>query len=134
MLTFITEDNHESLKEKGIIKNVVDDKLKYEDYKNFLFNKSYMRYEMNRIKGNIIIQDCIELIEFLCLLLMIRNTYLKMDVVDYHIFINLLVNDIKNYFRRILTICFNFCSSQNSYSFQVFFPRCKKLNFLCSRI
>ena len=55
MFTFITEDNHESLKEKGIIKNVVDDKLKYEDYKNFLFNKSYMRYEMNRIKGNIVI-------------------------------------------------------------------------------
>ena len=41
MYTFITEDNHESKKEKDIMKNVVDDKLKYEDYKNVLFNRSY---------------------------------------------------------------------------------------------
>ena len=39
MYTFITEDNHESKKAKGII----DDELKYEDYKNALFNRSYMR-------------------------------------------------------------------------------------------
>ena len=29
--------------------NVADDKLKYEDYKNVLFNRSYMRHGMNRI-------------------------------------------------------------------------------------
>ena len=39
MYTFITEDNHESKKAKGII----DDELKYEDYKNALFNRSYIR-------------------------------------------------------------------------------------------
>ena len=34
MCTFVTEDNHEFKKAKGISKNVVDDELKYEDYKN----------------------------------------------------------------------------------------------------
>ena len=32
-------------------KNVVDDKLKYEDYKHVLLNRSYMRHEMNRIQN-----------------------------------------------------------------------------------
>ena len=49
MYTFITEDNHESKKAKGINKYVVDDELKYEDCKNVMFNQSYMRQEMNRI-------------------------------------------------------------------------------------
>ena len=34
MYAFISEDNHESKKVKGIDKNVVNDELKYEDYKN----------------------------------------------------------------------------------------------------
>ena len=33
MYTFITVDNHESKKAKGIDENVVFDELKYEDYK-----------------------------------------------------------------------------------------------------
>ena len=33
MYTFITEDNNESKKAKGINKKVVFDELKYEDYK-----------------------------------------------------------------------------------------------------
>ena len=36
---------------KGINKNV-DDELKYEDYKNVLFNRPCMRHEMNRIQSN----------------------------------------------------------------------------------
>ena len=48
---FITEDNYESKKSKGIIKNVVNDELKYEDYKNVLFNRSYTRHEINRIQS-----------------------------------------------------------------------------------
>ena len=50
MCTFIKEDNHESKKAKGINNNVVDDELKYEDYKNVLFNRSYTRHEMNGIQ------------------------------------------------------------------------------------
>ena len=50
MYTLITEEKHESKKAKDINKNVIDDELKYEDYKNVLFNKSYMRDEMNRIQ------------------------------------------------------------------------------------
>ena len=46
-----TEDNHESKKLKAIKKNVVNDELKYEDYKNVLFNRSYTRHEMNRIQS-----------------------------------------------------------------------------------
>ena len=51
MYIFFTEENHESKKAKDIGKNIVDDKLRYEDYKNVLFNRSYMRYEMNRIQS-----------------------------------------------------------------------------------
>ena len=47
MYTFITVDNNESKKSKGIRENDVDDELKYEDYKYVLFSRSYMRNEMN---------------------------------------------------------------------------------------
>ena len=36
-------------KTKVTYKNLVADELKYEDYKNFLLNKSYMRRKMNRL-------------------------------------------------------------------------------------
>ena len=48
MYTSILENSHES-KVKCINKNVFDDQLKYDDYKNVLFNKSYMRNEMKTI-------------------------------------------------------------------------------------
>ena len=48
MYTSILENSHES-KVKRINKNVFDDQLKYDDYKNVLFNKSYMRNEMKTI-------------------------------------------------------------------------------------
>ena len=51
MCTFITEDNYESKKAKSINKNNVNDELNYEDYKIALFNRSYMRHEMNRIQS-----------------------------------------------------------------------------------
>ena len=38
-------------KAKGININLVDDEMKYKDYKNVLFNRSFMRYEMNRIQS-----------------------------------------------------------------------------------
>ena len=38
MYPFITGDNHESKNSKSINKNIVDDELKYENYKNVLFN------------------------------------------------------------------------------------------------
>ena len=51
MYTFITEDNHESKKAKGIHKIDVKDELIYEDYQNVFFNRSYMKHEMNRIQS-----------------------------------------------------------------------------------
>ena len=33
LYSFITEDKHKSKKAKGINKNIVDDELKYKDYK-----------------------------------------------------------------------------------------------------
>ena len=51
MYTFKTEENHECKNSKGINKTIDDDKLKYEDYKNVLFNRSYKRHEMNRIQS-----------------------------------------------------------------------------------
>ena len=49
--TFITEDNHKTKKAKCINKNVINDELKYEDYKNAFFNRSFMRHKMNRIQS-----------------------------------------------------------------------------------
>ena len=46
--TFVTEDNHDSKQVKGINDIFVNDELKYEDYKNVLLNRSYMKHEMNR--------------------------------------------------------------------------------------
>ena len=51
MYTFVTESNHESKKEKDINKNAVNDKLNCEDYKNVLFNRSFMRHETNRTQS-----------------------------------------------------------------------------------
>ena len=50
---------------------------------------------MNRIqsKGHNI--ESYRIDNFFCLLTMIRNIYLQINIVDYHIFINLLVHDIK---------------------------------------
>ena len=52
MYTFTIEDNHECKKAEGIDKNILDDKLKYEDYTNVLFSRWYIRHEMNRIQSN----------------------------------------------------------------------------------
>ena len=73
MYTFITEVSHESKEAKGVNKNVVDGKLKYEDYKNVLISKSYMRRERNNEK--IIILDRVELINLLYLLFMTKKIY-----------------------------------------------------------
>ena len=53
MYSFITEDSHETWikKAKSINKHVFDNQLKHEDYKNLLFNRSYIRHEMNRIQS-----------------------------------------------------------------------------------
>ena len=45
MYTSIKEGKHESKNEKGINKNFVDNESK------ILFNKSYIRHEMNRIQN-----------------------------------------------------------------------------------
>ena len=73
MYTFITEVSHESKEAKGVNKNVVDGKIKYEDYKNALISKSYMRHERNNEK--IIILDRVELINLLYLLFMTKKIY-----------------------------------------------------------
>ena len=96
MDTFITKDNHEPKKVKYVNKNVVDEELKYKDYKIVLFNRSYMKHEMNRIQSkdhNIGSYTVYE--KFLYFLKMKKYIYLKMDILGYHIFINLLVNHIK---------------------------------------
>ena len=58
---------------------------------------------------------------------MMKSIYLKMDIVDYHVFTNLFVNHIKSNFCQIQKICFNFRSSQSSYFVLIFFPRFEKL-------
>ena len=38
-MSFIKKENHGSKKAKDIFENIVDDELKYEDYKNVLLNR-----------------------------------------------------------------------------------------------
>ena len=51
MHTFIIRENHEFKKAKVINKNFVCDEPKQEDYKNVLFNRSYMRHEVKGIQS-----------------------------------------------------------------------------------
>ena len=58
-----------------------------------------MRHEINRIQSKGHNTESYRIDNFFCLLTMIRNMYLQINIVDYHIFINLLVHDIKiNFF------------------------------------
>ena len=93
--TFITEDSHKSRKARGINKNVVDNELIYKDFKNLCSMDHIWYIKQQELKAKIIMQDCIELMKYLYLLIMTKNIYLNMDIVDYHIFINLLVNHRK---------------------------------------
>ena len=51
MYTYIIEDNHKFRKAKNLNKNVVDNELKYEDQKNFLFNATYIKHKKNGIQS-----------------------------------------------------------------------------------
>ena len=72
--TFITENNHESKKAEGINESAVDDELKYEDYKNTLFNRSYKRHEMNRIQCKDHNIGLYKINNIFCVRKIIRNT------------------------------------------------------------
>ena len=82
-------------KAQGVNKNVVDDEIKFKACKNGLFNGLHMRHEMNRIQSKDHQIGTYRKIKpsFSCY--DDENIYLKMDTVDYHIFINLLVNHTK---------------------------------------
>ena len=68
MYTFITRENQESKKAKDINENLVNDELKYEDYKKKqIKNRSYKRHEANRIESKDHITGL-----FLCLLTMTK--------------------------------------------------------------
>ena len=84
----MTQDIKESKIAKDINKNVADDKLKHKNYKNVYFNRRYMRHEVNRIHSK---NHNIGLYRrrVLCVLTKTENRYLKMDIVGYHIIINL---------------------------------------------
>ena len=77
MYTFVTR-NHES-KKKSSNKNVVDDELKYEDYKNALFNRIRSKdhniesYRTNKIYLSFYDDN--------------KNIYLKMDITGYFLYI-----------------------------------------------
>lgn len=51
--------------------------------------------DRKEFKTKIIIHEPTELTKFLCLAKMIKNIYLKIDTVAYHILLNLLVNHTK---------------------------------------
>ena len=72
---------------------------------------------MNRIQSKDHNIGMHRIIMFLCLLTMIKNTYLKTDIVGFHIFVTLCVIHKKT----------NFCCSQKSYFDQIFFSHYKKL-------
>ena len=127
--TLITEEKHESKKAKDINKNVIDDELKYEDYKNVLFNKSYMRNEMNRIQYK---DHNIGSYRTHKISLRSQNDkpYILEDgqsrLSHFH---KSICRPHKQEFRQIQTIYFNFCFSQKGYFAQIFLRAFKnKLN------
>lgn len=81
---------------KGVNENVVNDELRLEDYKNVLFQKKYLKYEINGILGKIfnietyrtnkVLQSCYN--DKKCIL---EDRYSR-----YRIFKNLLVIHEKN--------------------------------------
>ena len=105
---------------KGINKDIVDDELRYEDYKNVLFNRSYMRHEMNRIQSKAHNIGSYKFNKFPCLLTMINNIYFKMDIANYYIFINLLVNHIKNNFVEYRQFVLTFALVRTAILFSLF--------------
>ena len=102
LYTFITEENHETKKSKAINKAVANDELKYEDYKNVLFSRSYMRQDMNRIQsknqniGSYRINK-IYLPSYDDQKYVLKDEYSKISL--YHNIINLLAYHIKINFR-----------------------------------
>ena len=61
-------------------------------------------------KTKLMIWDCLELIKCLCLPVIIKYIYLKMDIVADHIFVNLLVDHIKIFIEyRKITLLFALC-------------------------
>ena len=129
MCTSITEDNHESKKAEGINKNVVDDELKYEDCKNILFNRSYMKHAMNRIQSKDHNVGSHRINKISLCSYNNKNMYLKVNIVGYHIFINLLVNHIKNNFVEYREFVLIFSLIRTVILF-LFFKRFKKYNNL----
>lgn len=118
--TFITEDNHKSIKARGVNKNVVDTELIYEDFKNILFNGLYMiRLSKDHNAGLYGINET-SLSSYND-----KNIYLNIDIVYYHIFINLLLNHIKKISSDVDNF-FNFFSRQSSCFIQNFSHAIKK--------
>ena len=96
MYTSITEHNHESIKAKmELIKMLLMINWNMKITKIFCSIDHIEDIKWTKFKAKIIIWDCIELINILCLLAIIKTLYLKVDVVGYQVFINLLVNHKK---------------------------------------
>ena len=77
MYCFVSVDGKENKKAKAVIKNVVKN-TRHKELVDVLFNKKIMRHNMKRWKDFKV--NCIELelmmfVKFLCLLLMIKDTY-----------------------------------------------------------
>ena len=77
MYSFVSVDGKENKKAKAVIKNVVKI-TRHKELVDVLFNKKIMRHNMKRWKEFKV--SCIELelmmfVKFLCLLLMIKDTY-----------------------------------------------------------
>ena len=107
MYTFKAKDDHEYKRSGDIGKYIADGELKHKDNKNVLFDRSYIRHEMNTIQSkyqNIGTQRISE-ISLSCY--DDKNTYVELDVIGYLIFTNLLPNQTKKNFsvyREIILI------------------------------
>ena len=74
--------------------SVVEDELKYYKFQKCL---DQLIWTMNwiELKPKIILQEPMELIKFICFVMMTKNIYSKLDTTDCHIFKNLLRNHTK---------------------------------------
>ena len=86
MYSLTDADGNENRKAKGDNKNVVNNTI-HEEFVATLFNKKIMRHNMKRV--NRIELELMIFVRFLCLVLMIKDTYQMMALIVWLIFIKI---------------------------------------------
>ena len=98
--------------------SVVEDELKYEKFQKCL-DQHIWTMNWIELKPKIILQEPIELIKFICFVMMTKNIYSKLDTTDCYIFKNLL-KSYKNSFVKHRQFVLVFSLNRTAFSSTIF--------------